>query len=217
MQDIEFTGGGGEGEAWPAGGEGGVGAATHMNYDTGPLLAMNNDAKYCLTFDTMPDDNDIISPYTQYNVNSSYFDTTSLTAKHSHHKQPLFLSLNTQSLQSKHTSISLLLSELASKQVNVDILALQETWRIPYTEIVEIPGYTFTHKHRTANRGGGVGFYIRNTITFRVIPELSPFDDNIFECITIEAKIHKKKPICYPLFIDHLIRQLTQARHSTTL
>ena len=78
------------------------------------------------------------------------------------------------------------------KQVNVDIITLQEIWRIPYTEIVEIPGYTFTHKHRTANRGGGVGFYIRNTITYRVIPELSPFADNIFESITIEAKIHKK-------------------------
>jgi exonuclease III len=180
------------------GGGGGVGTAIHKNYYTGPLLAMNNEAKYCFTstLDTMPDDNDIISPYTQYNVNSPFFDTQSLIAKHSLHKQPLFFSLNTQNLQSKHTNITLLLSELANKQVNVDIIALQETWRIPYTEIVEIPGYTFTHKHRTANRGGGVGFYIRNTITYRVIPELSPFADNIFECITIEAKIHKKT---YPL------------------
>ncbi len=117
MQDIDITGGGGggEGEAWPANGAGGIGAAIHINYDTGPLHSMNNDAKYCFTstLDTMPDDNDIISPYTQYNVDSPFFDTTSLIAKHSHHKQPLFLSLNTQSLQSKHNSISKLLSELA--------------------------------------------------------------------------------------------------------
>jgi len=37
-----------------------------------------------------------------------------------------------------------------------------------------------------------VGFYIKNTITYKVIAELSPFTDNIFESITIEAKIHNK-------------------------
>ena len=138
--------GGGEGEAWPAGDGEGVGMALNVNYDAGPVLALNSDIRYCFlsTLDTSQDENDIISPYTH-----------SLIAKHNKHKQPFFLSLNTQSLQSKHQNISLLLSELASKQINVDILALQETWRIPYTEIVEIPGYTFTHTHRTANRGGG--------------------------------------------------------------
>jgi len=37
-----------------------------------------------------------------------------------------------------------------------------------------------------------VGFYIKNAITYKVIAELSPFTDNIFESITIEAKIHNK-------------------------
>jgi hypothetical protein len=194
MPNIEFNGGGGVGEAWPAGEGEGVGIALNLNYDAGPVLALNSDIRYCFlsTLDTSQDENDIISPYTLYKINSPYFDTHSLIAKHNKHKQPFFLSLNTQSLQSKHQNISLLLSELASKQINVDILALQETWRIPYTEIVAIPGYTFTHTHRTANRGGGVGFYIKNTITYKVIAELSPFTDNIFESITIEAKIHNK-------------------------
>jgi hypothetical protein len=58
---------------------------------------------------------------------------------------------------------------------------------------VKIPGYTFTHQHRTANRRGGVGFYIRNA---KVRAELSSFTDNIFESISIEAKVHKK---AYPL------------------
>jgi hypothetical protein len=66
-----------------------------------------------------------------------------------------------QSLQSKHENIKILLAELASNNVHVDILALQETWRLPYLEIVEIPGYQFVHRHRTANKGGGVGFYIK--------------------------------------------------------
>jgi hypothetical protein len=61
--------------------------------------------------------------------------------------------------------VSLLLSELASNHVNVDIVVLQETWHIPNTEIVKIPVYAFTHQHRTANKGGGVGFYMRNAIS----------------------------------------------------
>ena len=166
----------------------------HKPYDAGPLAALNSDNRYNFisTLDTTTDVNDIISPYTQFEVNSPFFDTHSLIANHSNHKQPLFLSLNTQSLQSKHTNISLLLAELANNHVHVDILALQETWRIPYTDLVEIPGYNFTHQHRTTNRGGGVGFYIKNTITYKVLTELSSFTDNIFESITIEAKIHKK-------------------------
>jgi hypothetical protein len=157
--------GGGEGEAWPAGDGEGVGMALNVNYDAGPVLALKSDIRYCFlsTLDTSQDENDIISPYTLYKINSPYFDTHSLIAKHNKHRQPFFLSLNTQSLQSKHHNISLLLSELASKHIYVDILALQETWRIPYTEIVEIPGYTFTHTHRTANRGGGGGVLHKKT------------------------------------------------------
>jgi hypothetical protein len=48
------------------------------------------------------------------------------------------------------------------------------------------------HRHRTANRGGGVGFYIKNAITFKLVAELSTFIDNVFETITIEAKVHNK-------------------------
>jgi hypothetical protein len=55
--------------------------------------------------------------------------------------------------------------------------------------------YQDIHSHTSIalpTGGGGVGFYIRNTITYRIMPELSSIADNIFECITIEAKIHKK-------------------------
>ncbi len=130
--------------------------------------------------------------YVQYNVSSPYYDTKSLITKYRQHNQPLFLSLNTQSLQSKHENIKILLTELASNNVHVDILALQETWRLPYLEIVNIPGYQFVHRHRTANKGGGVGFYIKNAITYKHIAELSTFVDNVFESITIEAKVHNR-------------------------
>ena len=154
---------------------------------------MNDEHRYNFlhTQDLTPDDNDIISPYVQYNITSPYYDMQTLSAKLANHTQPIFLSLNTQSLLSKHESIKILLSDLASKNIHIDILALQETWRIPYLELVQIPGYHFLHKHRASNRGGGVGFYIRDTITYKHLPDLSPFTDNVLESITIEAKIHK--------------------------
>jgi hypothetical protein len=140
----------------------------------------------------LPTDTDIPSPYAEFNIQSAYYDEQSLIHSFANSRQPLFLSLNTQSLLSKHENIKTLISLLSDRNLYIDILALQETWRIFYTELVQIPGYTFTHQHRTNNKGGGVGFYIRDGITFKSIPELSHYSDNIFECITIEAKISGK-------------------------
>jgi len=65
------------------------------------------------------------------------------------------MSLNIQSLYSKHANLKSLLLDLNNSCVKIFILALQETWNIPYTELVQIPDYTFTYKQRTSSRGGG--------------------------------------------------------------
>ncbi len=77
---------------------------TVLHYNAGALVALKSYVSYCFlsTLDKTPEENNIISPFIQYNVNSPFFDTQSTIVKHSNHKQPLFLSLNTQSLQSKH-------------------------------------------------------------------------------------------------------------------
>jgi len=127
------------------------------------------------------------------------------------------MSLNCQSLASKHTNITTLLKELANNNIHVDILALQETWRLPYTEIVQIHGYHFIHKHRSTNRGGGVGFYIKNSITHKLHDDLSPFIDNVFEAITIEAKIHKKTYILSSIYRSpNPPHNMTNALQTTT-
>jgi hypothetical protein len=128
----------------------------------------------------------------QYNVDSLYYDQPAFINKYKNHTQPLFISLNTQSLYSKHANLKSLLLDLRNSCVKIDILALQETWNIPYTELVQIPDYTFTHKQRTSSRGGGVGFYIRNDISYKIVSELSHFTANIFESLTIEAKVSNK-------------------------
>jgi hypothetical protein len=58
---------------------------------------------------------------------------------------------------------------------------------------MSIPQYTLIHKHRPQGNGGGVGFYIKNNINFKVIESLSLMSTKIFECITIEIPLSNKK------------------------
>ena len=126
------------------------------------------------------------------------------------------MSINTQSLLSKHNNIKSMLSILSDQGLDIDILAIQETWRILYTELVQIPGYTFIHKHRTDNRGGGVGFYIKNNITFKILPNLSPFSDNLFESLTINANIAGKNYLLTTIYKSTTPpRNTTHADHNT--
>ena len=168
-----------------------------------PLDTLNSNVDLCfLSKFNNSNDNNVPNPYNEYKINSSYYDNETFTGKVSNSKQPLFLSVNVQSLYSKHENIKTFLSCLKNHNVDVDIVALQETWRLPYLEIVQVPGFKFIHKHRESNRGGGVGFYIKDSISFKLIDELSPFTDNILESITIEAKIDKKHTYL-ALYIDH--------------
>jgi sarcosine oxidase/L-pipecolate oxidase len=65
--------------------------------------------------------------------------------------------------------------------------------------------------------GGGVGFYIKNSITHKLHDDLSPFIDNVFEAITIEAKIHKKTYILSSIYRSpNPPHNMTNALQTTT-
>ncbi len=52
------------------------------------------------------------------------------------------------------------------------------------------------YKKRRNMRGGGVGFYIRNNLNGAIVEELSPFENKIFESLTIELSYpSSKKPV----------------------
>ena len=103
------------------------------------------------------------------------------------------LSVNVCSLMSKHTSLSSFLLNIADK--NVIIFAVQEVWEIPHTDLISIPGFNFSHKSRQMSRGGGVAFYIRNNIQFKLIDNLSRFYEKVFEYLTLELNVHGKKSL----------------------
>jgi hypothetical protein len=72
-------------------------------------------------------------------------------------------------------------------------MALQETWAIKHPESLTIPHYHLTYINRPVGRGGGVGFYVRDDVSFKTIEDLSVFVPKIFESLTIELIINKKK------------------------
>jgi hypothetical protein len=95
-------------------------------------------------------------PYFGLNISSNYNDDASLSAACQHHKSSVFLSINIQSLMSKHEQLVLEIAEFEQKNITVDVIALQETWDIKYPELVVLDGFNpIIFKRRRGMRGGG--------------------------------------------------------------
>lgn len=76
-------------------------------------------------------------------------------------------------IRSLSKNFDVLCSFLAQHHSRYDIIAITETWLMP-DECFNIPGYTFLSRPRIAKtRGGGVGLYIRNSITYKDCPRLA--------------------------------------------
>ena len=125
-------------------------------------------------------------------IKSLYYDISSLEANFSNSSNLILASLNIQSLMSKHSDLKNFLLETSAKNIPIDILALQETWSIHHPHLVNIPGFNFIHHQR---RGGGIGFYIREKLTFELVNEYSFFIPKIFECLSIAITINNKRTI----------------------
>jgi hypothetical protein len=81
------------------------------------------------------------------------------------------------------------LHDLSELNIVIDAIAVQEIWDIRYPELVNIPGFNpLLFRKRTGMRGGGgcVEFYVRENQSATIIEELSPFENKIFESITIK-------------------------------
>ncbi len=74
----------------------------------------------------------------------------------------------------------------------VDILAINETRLDPDfpKELISIYGYNWIGRDRNRH-GGGIGFYIRDTLNYRVRSDLNNTD---IEVLTIEISKYKTKP-----------------------
>jgi len=82
---------------------------------------------------------------------------------------------------------------LQQNQVLIDVIAIQETWQIINPNKVQIPGFNLFYKTRAFSRGGGVGFYVKDTLSAKVIDNLSSFHEKVFESLTLEISHNNKK------------------------
>jgi len=86
-------------------------------------------------------DDPTVNPYNDANVISKFFDQHSLIQKFKNSQIPLYLSINVQSLASKHEKLCSFINELQQNQVLIDVIAVQETWQIINPTTVQIPGF----------------------------------------------------------------------------
>lgn len=106
------------------------------------------------------------------------------------------MSFNIQSLNSKFDALKQLIQKLDSDKICIDVIAIQETWDILYPDQIQIPGYQlFIFKKRVGMRGGGVGFYIKNGINFKILNDCSPFENKIIESLTLQLTYPNSKTI----------------------
>ena len=104
-----------------------------------------------------------------------------------------FFNLNVQSLPAKFNELKDLLFSL---KLNFDVICLQEIWQIPDDELFKLPGYKFIHKSRDNNvQGGGIGIYVKEEYSFRIIPEYSIFLDKIIESLFVEIELGSKQKV----------------------
>ena len=161
--------------------EDGGGSLNHIK-----LLNENVSLNFLPSLITNPDPDDF-NPYTELVIDSSFYDPHSFISKFSGSAKPLFLNINIQSLNSKFEKLKNFVLSLINGNVHVDIIALQETWCIKHPDLLDIPGFQpLIFRNRKRGRGGGIGYYIRNGISYSVNVDLSPFVDKIFESLSLD-------------------------------
>jgi exonuclease III len=159
------------------------------------IISLNNNEEldFRTSYNLVFRDADIVA---NLNVVSNYYDMYTISSDPRLINTPLFLSVNIQSLNSKYEELRHQIIDLCSKNIIIDVVALQEIWEIFCPDSLAIPGYQFVYKMRQGMRGGGIGFYIRNGLNFKVIDTLSPFENKIIESLTLQISYPEKtKPV----------------------
>ena len=145
--------------------------------------------------DTVPDSffiNNQCSPYANINLNCSYVETEKL--KNLDSGKFTVLSLNIQSLPAKFNEFSELMTEFPSFESCPEIICLQETWNVVDNSVFPLANYhpLITNLRRSA-RGGGVGMYIKENLSFKILSKFSIFVERIFESVFIEVSLTNGK------------------------
>ena len=156
---------------------------------------LNRDTKFDLenTFFNYFGDDPESNPYIDVTNHHIYLEKPQFISEFQNNVSPLILSLNIQSLNSKFNNLNSFIADLNMKNIDLSLIALQETWQIQHEELFSIPGFKLFISQRTKSKGGGVGFYINSELPSKILHNLSSFHEKIFECLTVEVVINNKK------------------------
>ena len=191
-------------------------AAANMANPTDSLGSLNSNLNYDLknALDNFFGDDNDENSFINDNHSHLYYDLDSFASKCANNSN-IFLSLNVCSLMSKHQNLSTVINDLLKKQVKIKVIAIQETWNIPYPDLINIHGFKLFIKTRTDSRGGGVAFYVKDDITCKIKHNLSPFIEKEFECLTVEIVLNKKKVLLSNIYKSPTPNaNLTQSEHA---
>jgi len=108
------------------------------------------------------------------------------------------------------------INELIKKNINIEIIALQETWDVKYPDLFPITGFNpLICKRRRGMRGGGLGFYVKEGLRAEILENLSPFENKIIEALTIQLSYltSNKKILLTSLYRSNgIIANVTQGQ-----
>ena len=100
------------------------------------------------------------------------------------------LELNKRSLvnNGNWSKLKALLSFMTYKP---DIISISETWVTPLSSVafLNLPGYKFVHNSRLHFKRGEVALYVKDTIRFHLLTELTTMHEKLFESIFIKLEL----------------------------
>ena len=100
------------------------------------------------------------------------------------------------------------------KDNNADLIAVTETWPDDAKSLISSitpPGYKFSHVPENIKKGGGVGFFIKEDLSYE---QISKYNCQAFESTLIQISTEDAKGVIFHvLFHDP---QISQSRNSWT-
>ena len=152
--------------------------------------------KHFLTNDgTIDPDNNFFS---EINLGCKYYGESEMKAINSEwNKTFSILHLNCRTIKKNFTKLSILLKSL---ETDFDVIAISETWlNESEHELFDIQDYTCTFISRNEKRGGGVGLYVKNKYTFKLLGNISKcnkiYPNNTVDSVFIEVDNGKQKNV----------------------
>ena len=91
---------------------------------------------------------------------------------------------------------------LLSMTYKPDISSISETWITPLSSgpFLNLPDYKIVYNSRLHFKGGGVALYVKDTIRFHVLTELTTMHEKLFESIFIKLELQNESVICGTIY-----------------